>query len=375
MMVRWAISLLVLCLWPLAASAHKASDSYLTLEVAGHTLQGHWDIALRDIDLALTLDADGDGNITWGELRAQRESLSSWALEHLKVERGGPCTLQVTDLQVDHHTDGAYAVLALQGYCPQTTDAMEVHYSLLFDLDSSHRGLLNLQFDGTTQTAVFSPEAGTQSLSAQAPSLLTQLRQYITEGVWHIWIGFDHLLFLFSLLLPAVLTRASGRWEPVDSPRTVFKGVLILITSFTVAHSLTLSAAVLGWISLPSRWVESVIALSVVLAAANNLWPVIDRRLWLFAFGFGLVHGFGFANVLMDLQLPASALALSLLGFNVGVELGQLACVAVFLPLAYLLRGTYLYSKIVLPAGSALTIGLATVWLVERVFDLRLISS
>ena len=375
MMRRLAIFLWALCLWPLAVHAHKASDSYLTLTVTGHNLQGHWDIALRDIDFALTLDADGDGAITWGEVRARREALSTWALDHLKLERGGPCALEVADLLVDHHTDGAYAVLDLRGFCPKTLGNLRVRYGLLFDLDSSHRGLLNMTFGDATQTAVFSPEAGTQILSAEAAPLLEQLRQYITEGVWHIWTGFDHLLFLFSLLLPAVLKREAGGWVPATSPAAVFKGVVILVTSFTLAHSITLSAAVLGWISLPSRWVESAVALSVVLAAANNLWPVIDRRLWLFAFVFGLVHGFGFATVLMDLQLPASALALSLVGFNLGVELGQLVCVAVFLPLAYLLRGTELYRKLLVPVGSVLTIGVATVWLAERAFNMRLISS
>lgn len=377
-MRRLVIALLVLCLWPLATFAHKASDSYLTLEVNGHTVQGHWDIALRDIDLALTLDVDGDGNITWGEVRTRRDAISTWALGHLALERTGPCALEVDDLQIDHHTDGAYAVLPLRGQCPGAAGDLRLHYRLLFDLDSSHRGLLNLRFDeasgGASQTAVFSPEASTQSLSAQAPSRLAQLGQYISEGVWHIWIGFDHLLFLFSLLLPAVLRREGGHWEPAVSPRAIVKGVAILVTSFTLAHSITLSAAVLGWIALPSRWVESAIALSVVLAAANNLWPVIDRRLWMFTFGFGLVHGFGFANVLMDLELPASALALSLAGFNVGVELGQMACVLVFLPLAYVLRDTAFYRKRLVPVGSALSIGVATVWLAERAFNLRLIS-
>lgn len=374
-MRRFAVLLLAACLLPMATYAHKASDSYLTLRVTEHTVQGQWDIALRDIDFALTLDTDGDGAITWGEVRARKEALTVWALDHLKVERGGPCHLEVADLLVDHHTDGAYAVLQLRGHCPKVLGNLRVHYRLLFDLDSSHRGLLNLSFGDATQSAVFSPEAGSQSLSAEAAPLLVQLGQYITEGIWHIWTGFDHLLFLFSLLLPAVLRREAGQWEPAASPGAVFKGVVILVTSFTLAHSITLSAAVLGWISLPSRWVESAVALSVVLAAANNLWPVIDRRLWLFAFGFGLVHGFGFATVLMDLKLPASALALSLVGFNLGVELGQLVCVAVFLPLAYLLRGTELYRKLLVPVGSALTIGVATVWLAERAFNLRLISN
>lgn len=369
---RW---LLVLLLCPFAAWAHKASDSYLTLRLTEQTLQGHWDIALRDIDFALTLDSNGDGDITWGEVRTRKDEIETWALARLKLERGGLCTVQPGELLVDNHTDGAYAALQLHGQCPSKTGDIRVAYSLLFELDNSHRGLLNVSLDGETQTAVFSPDTGVQMLTAKAAPPWVALRQFVTEGAWHIWIGFDHLLFLFSLLLPAVLKREAGRWEPATSTKTVFKDVVVLVTSFTLAHSITLSAAVLGWISLPSRWVESVVALSVVLAAANNIWPVISRRLWLFTFGFGLIHGFGFASVLMDLNLPTSSLALSLLGFNLGVELGQLACVAVFLPLAYLIRGTDLYRKLLVPVGSAMAMGVGFLWLAERALNLRLIST
>ena len=146
-----------------------------------------------------------------------------------------------------------------------------------------------------------------------------------------------------------------------------------MVTAFTVAHSITLSLATLGWISLPSRWVESAIAASVVLAALNNVWPVFHGRRWIVAFGFGLIHGFGFASVLADLGLPQGALALALLGFNVGVELGQLAIVAAFLPLAYLLRRSAFYQRAVMRAGSLLIAALAAAWLVERVFDLKLL--
>ena len=151
--------------------------------------------------------------------------------------------------------------------------------------------------------------------------------------------------------------------------------VLWVVTAFTVAHSITLTLAALQIVALPSRLVESAIAASVVLAAANNLWPLVERRRWLVAFGFGLIHGFGFASVLTELGLPKDALVLSLLGFNLGVEAGQLAIVAAFLPLAYLLRNTTLYLKGVFVGGSCLTLLVALVWLVERAFNLKLISA
>lgn len=356
------------------AWAHKASDSYVVLQIKGASVQGQWDIALRDIDFALGLDADGNGEITWGEVQAREKDIAVWALGRLTLQRGGDCKLAVAQTLIDDHTDGAYAVLRLEGNCPATTGALSLHYRLLFDLDALHRGLLNLDLDGTQQTAVLSPDTGVLKVDPATASRLGQFGQYVVEGIWHIWIGFDHILFLLSLLLPAVLVYEARRWQGASTFRQALGEVLWVVTAFTVAHSITLSLATLQIVELPSRWVESAIAASVVLAAANNLRPVVERRRWLVAFSFGLIHGFGFASVLTELGLPPGALALSLLGFNVGVEVGQLCIVAAFLPLAYWLRNTALYRKGVFTLGSWLTLIIALLWFIERAFNLKLIS-
>jgi hypothetical protein len=354
--------------------AHKASDSYLVLKVTGQEVNGQWDIALRDIDFAIGLDADGNGEITWGELRARHADITAWALSALALERGGVCPLQVKQNQVDEHTDGAYAVLSLTGMCPSGAGELDVNYLLLFDQDALHRGLLRVELDGVTHSAIMAPEAANQRFSAETPSLLAQFNQFFVQGVWHIWIGFDHILFLLSLLLPVVLVRHAGVWSGVGRFGEALREVLWVVTSFTVAHSITLSLAALDVLSLPSRLVESAIAFSVVLAALNNLKPVVDSRRWLIAFGFGLIHGFGFASVLAELGLPQDALVLSLVGFNVGVEAGQLAIVAVFLPVAFWLRNTALYLRGVFVGGSVLTLLIALVWLVERALNLKLLG-
>ena len=356
------------------AFAHKASDSYLVLQVKGQEVAGQWDIALRDIDFAIGLDADGDGDITWGEVRARHADIAAWAMGRLALERGGACTLQVGEHLVDDHTDGAYAVLRFTGTCPSRTQALALNYRLLFDIDQLHRGLLRLELDGVSHTSVLGPDTGVLNVQAGETSRLAQFAQYLVAGIWHIWIGFDHILFLLALLLPAVLVHQRRRWTGVGSFRAALVEVLWVVTAFTVAHSITLSLAALQIIELPSRLVESAIAASVVLAAANNLWPVVERRRWVVAFGFGLIHGFGFASVLTELGLPKDALVLSLLGFNVGVEIGQLVIVACFLPVAYLLRNTRLYRKGVFVGGSILILLLALVWLAERVFNLKLIG-
>ncbi len=371
---RWIWRCLALALLAGAAQAHKPSDSYLTVTVQDGRLRGQWDIALRDLDLAVGLDADGDGRITWGEVRAQHAAIAGYATARLQVQADGqPCTLTVGPQQVDEHTDGAYSVLPLQLACAVAAPkALSLRYTLLADLDPQHRGLLNLTVDGASRSAILGPQAPLQSFSLARISRWQAFVDFAKEGVWHIWIGFDHILFLLSLLLPAVGLWAGRRWEPADRIGQAVVEVLKVVTAFTLAHSITLTLAVLGLVSLPSRVVESSIAASVVLAALNNVWPVFHGRRWMVAFAFGLLHGFGFASVLVDLGLPQGALAVALAGFNVGVELGQLAIVAAFLPLAYALRRSWFYRRAVLVGGSLLIAVLAGVWLAERALDLKL---
>jgi hypothetical protein len=243
---------------------------------------------------------------------------------------------------------------------------------LLFDVDPMHRGLVQWVAPGnqSAQALVFGTESAEQTLALAPQGAWPTLRQYLMDGVWHIWIGYDHILFLLALLLPSVLVRRAGAWEGVPRSGAAVRDVVKVVTAFTLAHSITLSLAALEVISLPSRLVESAIAASVVLAALNNLRGTVESRRWVLAFCFGLIHGFGFASVLTDLGLPQQALVLALVGFNVGVEIGQLAIVAVFLPLAFSLRSTGFYRVGVLKAGSVLVAVLAGWWLVQRAFDL-----
>ncbi len=366
--------LLVLALLAGEAVAHKPSDSYLSIAVDGSAVRGQWDIALRDLDFAIGIDSNGDGEITWGELRARHNEIAAYALARLTVALdGAACPLRANGHLVDQHSDGAYAVLRFEAQCARAGPALELGYNLFFDLDPQHKGLLRLEYAGTTRTAIFSPDAARQSFELTRPSRLAQFIDYGREGVWHIWIGFDHILFLLSLLLPAVLLPLHKGWQAVERFKPALWDVFKIVTAFTVAHSITLSLAALGVITLPTRLTESAIALSVVLAALNNLFPLFQRRRWMVAFAFGLIHGFGFASVLADLGLPRDALLLALVGFNLGVEAGQLAIVSVFLPAAYWLRRTALYQRVVFLGGSACICVLATIWFIERAFNLKLL--
>jgi hypothetical protein len=356
-----------------AAHAHKPSDSYLTINAEGQRLSGQWDIALRDLDFALGLDQDGDSELTWDEIRGQHSAIAAYALARLALaNRNGVCTLRAGQQLIDHHTDGAYAVLRFDAACPGPVDALSIGYTLFAEIDPQHKGLARIGHRGQVSTAIFSPDKARQTLSLEQPSRLDQFADYVKHGVWHIWIGFDHILFLLSLLLPAVIMARST--DAVRTMREAFIDVLKVVTAFTLAHSLTLTLASLQVLALPARWVESAIAASVALAALNNIVPLFRGRRPLAAFVFGLIHGFGFASVLAGLGLPQGAMVLSLFGFNAGVELGQLAIVAVFLPLAFVARRTWLYRQ-VLTAGSALIALVAAAWFVERAFDVQVIAA
>ena len=379
-----------------SALAHKPSDSYLTMSVAsgGSDVAVRWDIALRDLDYVLQLDRDNDGALTWGEVRSRGDDITKYATANLALSsKEKPCALTTTaPMQLDKHSDGTYAVLSLSAACGAAlTDALQVKYSLLFDVDPSHRGLVqwlppgSSSKDGKAEEAlsvILGIESATQNLPFQPPSQWQSFKQYVVEGAFHIWIGYDHILFLLSLLLPAVLIfrrndtntakklLGNSQILPAESFGSALKEVLKVVTAFTLAHSITLSLAALGVISLPSRWVESVIAASIIVAAIQNIRGVVDSKRWIMAFGFGLIHGFGFASVLADLGLPQNALVTALIGFNVGVELGQLAIVAVFLPLAFWLRATKFYQVGVFKWGSVLIALMALYWFVQRAFDL-----
>ncbi len=359
------------------AQAHKPSDSYLTLKLpeSGSVLEGQWDIALRDLEHAIGIDANGDGLITWGELRSQEKMLGAYALSRLTIEEASagtftPCVSRVEQLLVEEHVDGRYAVLRFAAECALRPSRLRVDYQFLFDLDPNHRGLLNVLAAGGSEASVLSKDAASLDVSLAGPDRGQQFGKFVTEGIWHIWQGYDHILFLLTLLLPAVIRRRNGRWEPCDSLRDAVIDVIKVVTAFTLAHSITLTLGTLGLVSLPSRLVESAIALTVLLGALNNLFPLVHERRWLVAFGFGLIHGLGFASVLADLGLGGWSLFLALLGFNAGVEVGQAAIVLVFVPLAYWLRATLFYRRGLIPVGSVAIGTLALYWLVTRALEL-----
>jgi len=367
-MRRWRTALLC-ALSAAAAQAHVASNSFLNVDVHGRTLDGSIEIAVRDVELAIGVDTNADGRVTWGELRASEPRLGAYVAGHFGLAASGSeCPIHFGHLEVNARVDGNYAWLPFAARCARDAAQLQIRYQLLEGIDPSHRGLLRLSAGGVIQTGVLEPAAAATPLALARASPWRAFVEYFHAGTWHIWSGIDHLLFLLSLLLPAVLLRCNGRWEPVAGARPAFVSILKVVTAFTLAHSITLSLAALDVVRLPSRLTESVIAASIVVAALNNIFPLVTETRARIAFAFGLLHGFGFASVLADMGLPDGARLISLIAFNCGIEAGQLAVVLAVMPTVYALRRVNVFRQALLPWGSAAIAVVALAWLVERAF-------
>ena len=309
------------------AAAHQSSIAYSAIHVDGRDVEYRIKIASTDLYEAVGVSADRP--VTRDEVQAGRARLEGYLLSHIHVADGAQgertCDGAWAGLGFEDKADGFFAEAELRFRCPRTVEALTVRYDLFFDLDPRHQGLARITFAGegdADHEQIFRDSARTLTLRRELGPW-DHARDYLLLGVEHIFTGYDHIAFLFGLL---AIAGASGL-------RRGAREVLGVVTAFTLAHSVTLIASALGLVSLPGRLVESAITLSIVYVGVENLFVPRPRHRFALTFGFGLVHGFGFASVLREIGLPSRGLLLSLVSFNVGVELGQLAVVAAVLPL------------------------------------------
>jgi hypothetical protein len=356
------------------ALAHTASTAYLAIEPAeGREIPFALRIALRDVDALLDLDANRDGRLTWGEVEDREQDIVQLARSAVTLSAAdGACTPAFEGPRWRPTDAGSYLVLSGRAAC-LAQGRLRLDYRLFAGVDPSHRVLVRLP--ASDQPVLLAP-GGTLMFSANGGGVETEalgLGAIFANGVLHILGGLDHLLFLVALVLPAVVERRDRRWIARLDLRAALLQVAWIATAFTAAHSITLGLASFGLVRLPASVIEPLIAVTVLAAALNILWPLVTARLALVAFGFGLIHGFGFAEVLAPLELPAFELARALLRFNLGVEVGQLVIVAVSFALLAIVRRWRGYPRWILGAGSAALAVIACAWIVERIFDLSIL--
>jgi hydrogenase/urease accessory protein HupE len=389
--------LLVLILFlPLTASSHIPNQSYIFLRIYEKDgIEGRFEINTNDINKIF--GTDFRKGVTLSELEPYLKDLKAYLLNKssFSSKLGHHKVVLKDSVGIFPGSLGDYVQIYFElDNTKIVPDSLEVDYSAVFDKDDTHRGYLVTEYNwraGVINNEAnisldFAPGNTIDTLSLTDFSVWKGFVAMVKQGVWHIWIGLDHILFLVALILPSVVRRRKKdfsdedhkslkkilgirSWEPVLKFRPAFLYILKVVTFFTIAHTLTLTLASLELVDLPSRLVESIIALSIGLAAFHNIRPIFNGRDWIIAFVFGLFHGFGFASVLSDLGLTNEFLSYSLLGFNIGVEIGQIVIIALIFPVLYFLRKSKVYPRI-LVLGSILLIIISLIWSVERVFEI-----
>ena len=319
--------------------AHSGSTAYLELRVEEDNVNGDWWLALKDLQALITLDSNFDDRITFGEYQQQQDRIFNYAKQKITVEGDdGGCPILWRPASLSQLDDGIYVHFSFSAGCGIHST---LYYQALFDVDDSHRAIAKLVSDNQDNVLVFSPNSRSHGLVFDSETYWRTILNYVQQGVVHILKGYDHLLFLLALLVSIVLAPFNpNRLTAFFKPKHFFAfgpQLLKVITAFTFGHSVTLVLATVTGFSPPINWVETIIALSVVLAGINIVLPVFRESSWKVAASFGLVHGFGFASVLAELGLSRSNLFVSLLSFNLGVEIGQLLIVILATPFLLLL--------------------------------------
>jgi hydrogenase/urease accessory protein HupE len=337
--------------------AHDTQLSSARATVSGNAVQLVLELNARDLDVALgsTLAAAG-GPVRPESLARASSRVAGYALAHTRVfnSAGGSCLGRVDAIE----SKAEHVLVSMAWRCPPLAGTLVYQTSLFQEIDPAARHMFTVSGD-VRRMALLSASTPRVTLASTQVELREVLVHYFAAGVEHIAIGYDHIAFLLAVIL-------WGRrlWPLVG-----------VVTAFTIAHSVTLTLAVLELVVLPARVVEVLIALSIVYVAAENFFVRDLRRRWLITFAFGLIHGFGFASLLRDYGLPREALAPALAAFNVGVEAGQLLVVGVALGAGYVLQRVLPATeriRLALPlmlSGCILVLGLY--WTAQRLLDLH----
>lgn len=360
-----------------ASLAHRLNESYLFFNVSDEALLGRIEATLNDLGQLVALDANADGVVSTDEAAVQGPAIFELFTSALKINHDGRnIDLVYSGIDFLDTPQGTFAQIKfmLPELSP-TPQSVDLTYDSPFEaILPGHLGFAVIESNTRTGlvgnesyvSIIFEPGLTKHTLSLIGEPGWKVFKDFVVHGVLHIWFGFDHVVFLIGLLLPSVLFLGAAKWFPAPSFRPAFINVVKVATIFTVSHSITLSLAALDIVSLNSTFVEIVIAVSIVAVALMNLFPKLHKNsLWV-VFGFGLFHGFGFANVLAPLGLVPSAKIIGLAAFNVGVEIGQIAIVLVVFPVLYVLRRWAAYQFLALKLGSVALILLAGVWIIER---------
>ena len=365
---RFAIGLgkkICLSLFCLASSArlfaHDPGLSTATIQLKPAKLEVVIVFSIADAAQIVALDKDHDGQISKDELSTGAAQLQTKAHEALEITFDGQ---RVKAIETRCEFDEMQNATIYLSFPAKPYSKLVIRSKWMAILPPGHRQFLTLKnADGSglaerllaanMDTVTVEPESGDSGTAARTNG--NSFAEFLLMGVKHIWTGYDHLLFLFALL---IVTRN-------------FASAVKIITCFTIAHSITLAVATLSQVHISSRVVEPLIAASIVYVGVENLLRGDDPKgRWLLTFAFGLIHGFGFASVLRELGVGAngSGIAVPLVSFNLGVEIGQIVIAGLVLPVIWKLRTNPVFIRRFIPVGSVAVAVLGSYWFVQRVW-------
>lgn len=358
------------------ASAHGFNESYVYFTVTEEALTGRVEARLPDLDTLVGLDADGDGKTTTEEFSARADDVIARFEGRVTLRADGTEHKAIFDGYDFLRTpEGTFAQMhfAVPGIGAPPEEVEVIYVSPFQETDPGHLGygLIENNYrtgveDNEGNIAVaFRPGSETQTLYLDGEPGWTVFGNYIQRGARHVWDGFDHMIFLIALLLPAVLRREDGQWSPVETIGPGLVSILTQITTFALASSATLALATLGVLQLPEVFVEIVIAFAIIAVAVLNLYPRLAGYALAVVLVYGLLHGFGFAEVLTPLGTRLPDQFIGLAGFGLGVEFGLLGVAILLLPILYSLRQLSLYPLVMVRLGSVGIILLAIVWFLQ----------
>jgi hypothetical protein len=361
-------SLLVLLALTATAYAHQTSIKYVDLTIDGARVDVAFKVAPSDVNEPLGLGSDATPSAAAAAAAPGTPAYVARWLAIAIPTNAGPlaCTPSAATAAAD--ADG-FVVVSWSASCPRAIDSLRVDLGAFFAVDRKMEAIVRVGRKGSPDVTANVIRAGDSPATVKVGDL--SLVRWVRYGMNHIYSGIDHISFVLALLLVVMLRRDASTWSVKPFVGTL-RATATVVTAFTLAHSLTLISAALGWVSLPSRLVESLIAASIAYTAAENIVKPDVRWRYGLTFGFGLAHGLGFASALAK-DLPPNGVVPPLLCFNVGVELGQLTIVALALPLFYLAArqlGAERYRRQLMPALSSVIMVFGTLWFVERAFGM-----
>lgn len=357
--VLWAAVLLVMA-HAMPAHAHDTGIASATLGLDGD-VPARLDIELdvSDLELALGLDSNRDGDILWQEFKQRELHIVDYLARSFTIRSAGELCEFVEGSASSgvRLTASPSIAVGFSLSCLPSNDTVDVDNRLLQAIDPAAKTFLTINGAMGSRAEVL--DLGLTTIDVGATSATSAALTFLKQGIHHILIGADHLAFLLLLLLP--IAR-------IGTLKERFLTITAIVTAFTVAHSITLTLAVTGHLALPGKPVEIAIAASVVIAGVVNMFRPRHRLSWIIAYTFGLIHGFGFAGVLAELEIASNLRLLNLFAFNLGIELGQIALIVLALPLLQLFGSRTQFTRFVVPTASAVVTGVALFWVMERTF-------